>query len=169
MSELNTIEDLLIQCVKDLYSAETQLVEALPQMAAAASEPALADAFTSHLEETKGHVLRLEQVADLLSTSPHGATCVGMQGLIAEGSEILRAEGDASVKDLALAGAARKVEHFEIASYCGAKELAEALGNQEVVGLLQTTEDEEKSSDKVLTAVAAKVVGSAPSAINQLS
>lgn len=169
MSELNNIEDLLIHCVKDLYSAETQLVDALPQMAAAASDPALADAFTSHLEETKCHVLRLEKVAELLGSSPHGVTCAGMRGLIAEGSEILRTEGDASVKDLALTAAARKVEHYEIASYCGAKELAEALGDQEIVGLLQTTEDEEKSSDKILTAIAAKVVGSAPSTGDQLS
>lgn len=162
MSELNTINDLLLHCVKDLYSAETQLVEALPAMAAAASDPALADAFLVHLEETKVHVSRLEQAADVLGDSPHGLTCLGMQGLIAEGNEIIQSEGDAAVKDLALAGGARKVEHYEIAAYCGAKELAEALGNLEVVALLQATEDEEKSTEKLLMGLAAKVTGASP-------
>lgn len=169
MPELSTIDDLLLHCVKDLYSAETQLLEALPLMAAAASDPALADAFLFHLEETKVHVSRLEQAADLLGDSPHGLTCMGMQGLIAEGQEILETEGDPAVKDLALSGAARKVEHYEIASYCAAKELAEALGNQEVVALLQATEDEEKSTEKLLMSLAAKVVGSAPTTDEPIS
>lgn len=164
MSELNTIEELLIHTIQDLYSAEIQLVEALPLMRSASTDLALANSFAAHLEETKGHVRRLEQAAELLGDSPHGAVCLGMQGLIAEGQEILKLEGDAFVKDLALTAAARKVEHYEISAYCGAKELAEALGNQEVAALLQATEDEEKASDKILMGVAAKVVGGAPAA-----
>lgn len=169
MSELSTIDDLLLHCVKDLYSAESQLLEAIPLMAAAAYDPALSAAFLTHLEETKLHVSRLEQAAGLLGDSPHGLTCVGMQGLIAEGQEIIETDGDPAVKDLALTGAARKVEHYEIASYCGAKELAEALGNLEVVALLQTTEDEENSTEKILMSLAAKVVGSTPASDEPLS
>lgn len=104
----------------------------------------------------------LEQAADLLGTSPHGSVCKGMEGLIAEGQELLRMDAS-SVKDLALTGAARKVEHYEIASYCGTKELAEACGNLEVLALLQTTEEEEKSTEKLLMALGAKAAGSSPS------
>lgn len=163
MSEIATIEDLLVHCVKDLYSAESQLLDALPEMASASTDPALADAFATHLKETKLHVQRLEQAAELLGTSPHGLTCKGMEGLITEGQEILRMD-PSSVRDLALTGAARKVEHYEIASYCAAKELAEACGNLEVVALLQTTEEEEKSTEKLLMALGAKAAGSSPSA-----
>lgn len=168
MATMTTIEDLLIHCVRDLYSAETQLVDALPLMAHAATDVALAQAFATHLAETRNHLVRLEQVADLLGSSPHGPTCVGMQGLVAEGQEILKSQAEPPVKDLALSGAARKVEHYEMAAYCGAKELAEALGNQEVVALLQATEDEEKSTEKLLMALAAKVAGSAPVASDPL-
>ena len=169
MSDLSTIEELLIHTIQDLYSAETQLVEAIPPMREASTDLALADSFAAHLEETKGHVRRLEQVAELLGDSPHGAVCLGMRGLIAEGQEILELEGDPFIKDLALTAAARKVEHYEIAAYCGAKELAEALGIQEVAALLKATEDEEKSSDKILMAIAAKVVGGAPSATDPIA
>jgi ferritin-like metal-binding protein YciE len=169
MPELSTIDDLLLHCVKDLYSAESQLLEALPLMVAAASDPALSAAFLTHLKETKVHVTRLEKAADLLGDSPHGLTCLGMQGLIAEGREIIESDGDPAVKDLALTGAARKVEHYEMAAYCGAKELAEALGNLEVVALLQATEDEEKATEKILMSLAAKVAGSTPAADEPLS
>ena len=162
MSELNTIEDLLAHSVMDLYSAETQLVEALPKMAAAATDPALVDAFSSHLEETKVHVARLEKIADLLGTTPHGLTCEAMKGLVKEGQETIEEEAEASIKDLALITAAQKVEHYEISGYGSAKALAEALANQEIVGILQTTLDEESGADQILTALAAKIIGAAP-------
>ncbi|WAC19074.1 ferritin-like domain-containing protein [Luteolibacter sp. SL250] len=168
MPEIITLEDLLVHCIKDLHSAETQLVDALPKLAAAPTDPALADAFANHLKETKSHVIRLEQAAELLGASPHGVTCKGMEGLIAEGREILRMEVGTPLKDLALTGAARKVEHYEIASYCAAKELAEACGNLEVVALLQTTEEEEKSAEKLLMALGARAVAGAPSASNPI-
>jgi ferritin-like metal-binding protein YciE len=164
MSELNTIEDLLAHSVMDLYSAETQLVEALPKMAAAATEPALIEAFTSHLEETKVHVVRLEKIADLLGVSPFGLTCQAMKGLLKEGQETIEEEAEPSIKDLALITAAQKVEHYEISGYGSARALAEALANQEVLGILQTTLEEEAGADKILTALAAKIVGGAPTA-----
>jgi len=164
MSELNTLEDLLAHSVMDLYSAETQLVDALPKMAAAATESALVEAFTNHLAETQVHVTRLEQIADLLGTSPHGLTCQAMKGLIKEGQETIEEEAEPSIKDLALITAAQKVEHYEISGYGSAKALAEALANQEVLAILQTTMEEEAGADQLLTALAAKIIGGAPTA-----
>lgn len=169
MPNLATIEDLLIHVIKDLYSAEIQLLGALPRMAGIASDAALAEAISNHLEETKGHVFRLENVAGILGISPHGVTCLGMKGLIAEAQEMIRVDGDPAVRDLALTGAARRVEHYEIAGYRASRELAEALGRQDVVALLQETEDEEKSSEKLLMALAAKVAGGAPAGADHLS
>jgi len=159
MSKLNTLEELLVQEIKDLYSAENQLVKALPKMAKAASDPVLKEGIEKHLEETKGHVQRLEQIASLLDASPKGKACKAMQGLIEEGSEILEEDGDDVVKDLALIGAAQKVEHYEIASYGTARALAETLGMDEVAELLQATLDEEGATDKALTAVAEEISG----------
>src|SRR5688572_23765760 len=114
MSKLNSLDDLLVQEIKDLFNAEGQLVKALPKMAKAASEPALKDAILAHLKETEGHVARLEQVAEILGASPRGKTCKAMKGLIEEGAEVIEEQGDPTVKDLALIGAAQKVEHYEI-------------------------------------------------------
>ena len=158
MPALNTLEILLGQEIKDLYSAENQLVKALPKMAKAATNPELQEAFTTHLEETKEQVERLEQVAKILDITPKGKTCKAMQGLIEEGSEVLEEEGEASVKDLAMIGAAQKVEHYEIAGYGTARALAEALGLDEVVELLQATLDEEGNTDKILTEIAEELV-----------
>jgi ferritin-like metal-binding protein YciE len=162
MSKLNTLEDLLVQEIKDLYSAENQLVKALPKMANGASNPALKKGIEKHLEETKVHVQRLEQIAELLEASPKGKACKAMQGLVEEGSEILGEEGDDVVKDLAIIGAAQKVEHYEIASYGTARALAETLGMEEVAELLQETLDEEGATDKALTAVAEDLSGNLP-------
>jgi ferritin-like metal-binding protein YciE len=159
MSKLNTLEDLLVQEIKDLYSAENQLVKALPKMAKAASDPALKEGIEKHLEETKVHVQRLEQIAELLEASPKGKACKAMQGLVEEGAEILGEDGDDTVKDLAIIGAAQKVEHYEIASYGTARALAESLGMEEVAELLQETLDEEGATDKALTAVAEEISG----------
>ena len=155
------MEDLLVQEIKDLYSAETQLVKALPKMAKAASAPTLKKGIEKHLEETKGHVQRLEQIADLLEASPKGKACKAMKGLLAEGAEVIGEEGDDVIKDLAIIGAAQKVEHYEIASYGTARALAETLGMDEVAELLQATLDEEGATDKALTGVAEELSGSA--------
>jgi ferritin-like metal-binding protein YciE len=157
MATLATLEDLLVQEIKDLYSAEKQLVKALPKMAKAASTPALKQGIEKHLEETKGHVERLEQIATLLDASPRGKACKAMEGLLEEGSEVIGEDGEDSIKDLALIGAAQKVEHYEIAAYGTARALAESLGMDEVAELLQTTLDEEGATDKALTSVAEEI------------
>jgi ferritin-like metal-binding protein YciE len=158
MAKLKSLEVLLQQEIKDLYSAENQLVKALPKMAKAATSPELREAFETHLEETKVHAERLEEVAKLLETTPKGKVCKAMQGLVEEGSEVIEEDGEGSVKDLALIGAAQKVEHYEIAGYGTARALAEALGLDEVVELLQTTLDEEGTTDKLLTGLAEDIV-----------
>lgn len=164
MSKLTNIHDLLVHSVKDLYSAETQLFKALPKMAKAATDPALKEGFETHLEETKVHAERLEQVAEFLGTSPRGKSCAAMKGLLEEGEETINEEAEPSIKDLALISAAQKVEHYEISGYGSARTLAEALGNQEVVDLLQTTLDEESTTDDQLTATAATIIENIPSA-----
>ncbi|HEY1122696.1 MAG TPA: ferritin-like domain-containing protein [Haloferula sp.] len=161
MAKLNTLEVLLAQEIKDLYSAENQLVKALPKMAKAATNTQLQEAFKAHLEQTKGHVQRLEQVAELLEITPKGKVCKAMQGLVEEGAETIEEEGDGTIKDLALIGAAQRVEHYEIAGYGTVRALAEALGMDEVVEILQTTLDEEGDTDKLLTGIAEELVQSA--------
>ncbi|WAC18764.1 ferritin-like domain-containing protein [Luteolibacter sp. SL250] len=162
MSKLNTLGELLIHNVKDLYSAETQLVKALPKMAKAANDADLKKGFEDHLEETKVHVTRLEQVAELLGASPRGLSCKAMKGLVEEGEEAIKEEAEEHIKDLALIAAAQKVEHYEISGYGTARALAEAIGNKEVAELLKTTEDEEGATDKKLTAAAKTITASAP-------
>lgn len=153
MANLNSIEDLLVQEIKDLYSAETQLVKALPKMAKAASNPELKAGIEQHLEETKVHVERLEEVAKLLDATPRGKSCKAMKGLIEEGSEAISEDGEDAVRDLAIIVAAQKVEHYEIAGYGSARAFAEILGENDVVDLLQLTLDEEGATDKKLTEV----------------
>lgn len=162
MAKLETLQDLLIHNIKDLYSAETQLVKALPKMAKAATDPDLKAGFTSHLEETKVHVTRLEEVAELLGASPRGLSCKAMKGLVEEGAEAIEEEAEPTIKDLALIAAAQKVEHYEISGYGSARALAEAVGNSQVAQLLKTTEDEEGKTDKKLTSAAKKLISSAP-------
>ena len=162
MAKLNTLRDLLVHQVKDLYSAETQLVKALPKMEKAASDPDLKAGFRTHLEETKVHVTRLEEVAGLLDASPRGLSCKAMKGLVEEGAEAIKEEAEPSIKDLALIAAAQKVEHYEISGYGTARALAEAIGNRQAAKLLKTTEDEEGATDKKLTAAAETIVATAP-------
>lgn len=158
MSKLKSIEALLVQEIKDLYSAETQLVKALPKMAKAATDPDLRAGFETHLEETKVHVDRLEEVAKFLDVSPKGKSCKAMKGLIEEGSEVIDEDGEPAVKDLALIVAAQKVEHYEIAGYGSARTLAEVLGFDEAVELLQATLDEEGQTDKKLTELSLQLI-----------
>lgn len=152
--KLESLEELFLHEIKDLLSAEKQLVKALPKMAKGASSEALRAAFEEHLEQTKGHVERLEKVFKTVGKAARAEHCKGMEGLIEEGAELLEEEGTDAVKDAALIGAAQRVEHYEIAGYGTARTLAELLGNEEAMELLQETLDEEKETDEKLTELA---------------
>ena len=153
-SKMSTLEDLFVDLLKDLYSAEKQLVKALPKMAKAAQASDLQKAFHDHLTQTDGHVERLEQIFSDLEASPRGKKCVGMEGLIEEGSEIMQANADPDVMDAGLIAAAQKVEHYEIASYGTVRTWAQQLGYDRAARLLQDTLDEEGEANKKLTAIA---------------
>jgi ferritin-like metal-binding protein YciE len=153
---LANFEKLLVHELKDLYSAENQLTKALPKMAAAANSPKLRDAFNKHLQETEQHIARIEQCFEQLEGSPSGLACKGMQGLIAEGEELIKEKqsADPNVFDAALICAAQKIEHYEIASYGTVRTLALSLGLNDVAKLLQTTLDNEGQTDQLLTELA---------------
>ena len=150
---LDSLHTFFVNELKDAYNAEKQLVTALPRMAKAASSPDLENAFTSHLEETKGHVERLEQIFGMLDLPVRGKKCKGMEGLLEEGKEILQDEGEDSVIDAALIAAAQRVEHYEIAAYGCLRTYAELLGHSKAVELITETLDEEEAADKKLTAL----------------
>jgi len=152
---LETLRDLINDQLKDLYSAETQLVKALPKMAKHVSSPTLKQAIENHLEETKRHVERLQQVGQLMQCNKlSGKKCKAMEGLIEEGEEALDADGCECVIDAAIIAAAQRVEHYEMAAYGTARTMVELLGNNEAVSLLQQTLDEEKNADSKLSQVA---------------
>jgi ferritin-like metal-binding protein YciE len=153
----NGLSHLYVDQLKDLHSAESQLVKALPKMAKAASSEALKRGFEKHLEQTKGHVDRLEQIFSALDESPKGKKCAGMEGLIEEGEEIITETSADSELDAGLIAAAQRVEHYEIAAYGTAKTLAELLGDDEAVTLLQQTLDEEKETDEKLTELSKEI------------
>lgn len=157
MSKIETLHDLLIQELKDLYSAETQLVKALPKMAKAASDERLKEAFQKHLAQTQEQVSRLEQIAKSLEFSPKGKKCVAMEGLIEEGKETISEDAADSVKDAALILAAQKIEHYEIAGYGTLREFADLLGYDEVRSLLEATLEEEHATDEELTEIASSI------------
>ncbi len=150
---LSSLEDVLHEQVRDLLSAEQQLVEALPKVSAAASARELRQAIDEHLEETRGHVRRLNDVASQLGVEGE-TTCKAMKGLIAEGEEIVKQEGDPTAKDAAFIGAAQRVEHYEIAAYGTARTLAAELDHDEAKKLLSETLDEESAADSLLTKIA---------------
>jgi ferritin-like metal-binding protein YciE len=152
--QLGSINDVFTHELQDLHSAETQLVEALPKLARAASSDELRQAFENHLEETREHVRRLDEILAQSGTSAGGSKCKGMAGLIAEGDEIVKAQGDPVVKDAALISAAQRVEHYEIAAYGTARTLADELGIDDAKDLLDQTLDEESQADKLLTKIA---------------
>lgn len=152
--KLDSLKKLYVEQLKDLYSAETQLVEALPTMAKAASSADLRNAFQEHLKQTRGHVDRLEQIFKNLDYKPTGQKCKGMEGLIEEGAEMAEEDADEDVRDAGLIAAAQRVEHYEIAGYGTVRTYARTLGRQEDVDLLQQTLDEEGETDKKLTALA---------------
>jgi ferritin-like metal-binding protein YciE len=151
---LATMQDLFIEQLKDLYSAEKQLVQALPRMAKAATTPELVQAITDHLDQTQNHVSRLEQCFEHLNTSSRGKRCKGMEGLIEEGKETMEEEGEAVVKDAGLIAAAQRVEHYEISGYGTAKTMASLLGLDDVADLLEETLGEEEEADKLLSQIA---------------
>ncbi len=155
---LKSLHDLYVNELKDLYSAENQLVKALPKMAKAANSPELRDAITEHLEVTKGQVQRLETIFKELETSPKGKKCKAMEGLIEEGKEVMEEEAAPGVLDAALIAAAQRVEHYEIAGYGCVRTFANLLGFEEAAGLLQETLDEEADADKKLTELAESVI-----------
>jgi ferritin-like metal-binding protein YciE len=153
-----TLEDLLTDELKDLYSAENQMVKALPKMAKTAQSEELRMAFEEHLEQTRNQVTRLEQACEELGVSPKGKKCVGMEGLIEEGKEIMQEELDMDTVDAGLIGAAQKVEHYEMAAYGTASAHARQLGLSRVAQLLAKTLEEEKTTDQKLTKLAENMV-----------
>jgi ferritin-like metal-binding protein YciE len=157
MSKTTTLQELLIDELKDLYSAETQLTKALPKMAKAANDENLKAGFEEHLDQTHEHIARLDRAMELLDASPKGKTCKAMKGLLAEGEEKIKEDASPAVKDAALIGAAQKVEHYEIAGYGTVRTFAELLGEDEIVSLLQETLDEEAETDRKLTELASSL------------
>jgi ferritin-like metal-binding protein YciE len=155
---METLEKLYINELRDLYSAENQLLKALPKMAKGASSAELKEAFENHLAETETHVERLEQIFKDLEENPKGKTCHGMKGLIEEGSEILEEEGEESVLDAGIIVAAQKVEHYEMAGYGSVRAFAQLLGQEEAAQLLQTTLDEESKANELLNQLAETTV-----------
>jgi ferritin-like metal-binding protein YciE len=152
--KLESLKDLYLAQLKDLYSAEDQLVDALPKMADAAHAPELKNAFREHLNQTKQHVDRLEQIFRKLGESPKGETCEGMKGLVKEGQEMIKMKGEPEVIDAGLIAAAQRVEHYEMAGYGTVRTYAELLGDQEAVRLLERTLQEEEDADEKLTEIA---------------
>jgi ferritin-like metal-binding protein YciE len=152
--QLNSLRDVYAEQVVDLFSAEQQLVEALPKLASAASSDELRTAFQEHLEETRGHVQRLTEVLASAGIDSPSETCEAMQGLIREGEKIVSAQGDPLARDAALIAAAQRVEHYEIAAYGTAATLADILDLDDAKELLGQTLDEETSADKLLTKIA---------------
>ena len=156
--ETNPLEQLLVDELKDIYSAENQILKALPKMAKGASSPELKRAFERHLEETRRQVERLDQIGEALEIKLTGKKCKGMEGLIEEGKEIMEEDLDENAIDAGLIGAAQKVEHYEIAAYGTARTHATLLGYNKIARLLQQTLNEEGATDKKLTQLAESII-----------
>jgi ferritin-like metal-binding protein YciE len=153
----NQLKELYVEELKDLYSAENQLVKALPKMAKAATSQDLRAGFEEHLEQTKEHVARLERIFKALGESPKGKTCKGMQGLVAEGGEMIEEDPEPEMLDAGLISAAQRVEHYEMAGYGCVATYAELLGEKEAAQLLRTTLEEERETDKKLTELSKEI------------
>lgn len=151
---LETLHDLWVHELKDLYSAERQLVQALPKMAKAATSDELRTALENHLAETEEQVTRLEQILESFDESPRGQKCAGMEGLIEEGKDFLKEEADEDVLDAGIIVNAQKVEHYEIATYGAVVEYARMMGHTEALQLLEQTLQEEKNADQLLNQIA---------------
>lgn len=157
MSKINNLHDVYVEQLKDLYSAETQLIKALPKMAKAATSPELADGFKQHLEQTKEHAARIEEIFRALDEKPTGKKCKAMEGLIKEGAETIEEDASPAAKDALLIAAAQRVEHYEIAGYGSVKTYASLLGEDEAVKLLEQTLQEEVETDEKLTQAAESI------------
>jgi ferritin-like metal-binding protein YciE len=155
--KVESIEDLFLDELKDLYSAEKQITKALPKLVKAASTQELSAAFDSHLQETKGHVERLEEIFQTLGKKGTGKTCDGMKGVLEEGSEIIQEIEKGPIRDAGLIAAAQRVEHYEIAGYGSVRSFAQLLGKQDIVELLEETLQEEKAADEKLTKISESV------------
>lgn len=153
-----TLHELYVEELKDLYSAEQQILKALPKMAKAASHEDLAQAFNDHLEETKIQVERLEKIFKKLDVSPKGKTCKAMKGLLEEGKDVMAEDAEPAVLDAALIAAAQRVEHYEMAGYGCVRTYAKLLGYDDACDLLQETLDEEGTADKKLTELAESAI-----------
>lgn len=149
-----TLKDLYVDGLKDLYSAESQILKALPKLVKAAGDPDLKRSFQQHEKQTREHVIRLERICESLDVSPKGKKCVGMEGLLKEGAEFIKEKPKQDVLDAGLISAAQHVEHYEIAGYGTARTWAELLEHQDHAKLLQQTLDEERETDKHLTRLA---------------
>jgi ferritin-like metal-binding protein YciE len=156
--KLKTLHDLYVDELKDLYSAEHQLLSALPKMAKVATDTRLAKAFTDHLAETRNQVDRLEKIFKKLDVGPKGKTCHAMKGLLEEGKEAITEDAEETVRDAALIAAAQRVEHYEMAGYGCVRTFARLLGEDQAADLLQKTLDEEGAADKKLTKLAESVI-----------
>ncbi len=156
--KLKTLADLLHHELKDLHSAEQQLVKALPKMAKAATNAQLKAGFEEHLEQTKIHVERLDKCGEILDLKLTGMKCHAMEGLVEEGAELIDEDADGNVRDAGLIGAAQRVEHYEIAAYGTSRALARILGHDDIVKLLSATLEEEKATDVKLTKLAESAV-----------
>jgi len=160
---MESIRELLIEELRDLYDAEKQLVKALPKVAKTANSPELKEAVESHLEETKGHVQRLEQAFELLGQKARGKSCAAMQGLIEEAKEVMQEDMEPALLDSGMICAAQKVEHYEIAGYGTVAAWAQSLGLEDVAELLNETLEEEKAADQKLTEIAGEILSEAAS------
>ncbi len=156
--KLESLQDLLIDQLRDLYSAERQLVKALPKMAKAAHNPMLKAGFEEHLEQTREHVERLEQCFEKLGVRARAKTCEAMEGLIEEGEDLIDSDAEDNVRDAGLICAAQKVEHYEMAGYGSVRTWAQEIGQNEVANLLQQTLDEEKQTNSKLNHIAEQMV-----------
>lgn len=153
MAKMKSLEDFFVEELKDVYSAEKQLVKALPAMAKAATSEELKEAFESHLKETEGQVSRLDKISKVLGKSLAGKKCKAMEGLVEEGKEVIKEDAEPVVKDVALIAAAQKVEHYEIATYGCLKTYARLLEYDDVAELLDETSEEEAAADEKLTEI----------------
>jgi ferritin-like metal-binding protein YciE len=156
--QIDNLEKLFVEQLKDIYNAEKQITKALPKMAKAATDEELQKAFQQHLRQTETHIQRLEEIFKDLGKNPQGKRCVGMEGVIGEGKELLEEDVEDDVLDAGLIGAAQKVEHYEIASYGCLKTYASLLGNDRAAELLETTLNEEKQTDQLLTEIAERSI-----------
>jgi len=156
--DVKTMEDLFLEEIRDLYDAEKQITKALPKMAKAATAEELSLAFTEHLEQTRGHIERLESIFSAIGAKSGGVKCKGMEGLLKEGEEMISVTEPGAVRDAGLIAAAQRVEHYEMAGYGAARTFAQLLGRTEAADLLEETLDEEKETDSNLTTIAESMI-----------